>query len=48
LLAEQAERFLLVERAIVFAEEIGLAGQPVTAHVNRARVRAVRWEAPGL
>ena len=48
LLAEQAERFLLVERAIVFAEETGLAGQPVTAHVNRARVRAVRWEAPGL
>ena len=48
LLAEQAERFLLVERAIVFAEETGLAGQPVTAYVNRARVRAVRWEAPGL
>ena len=48
LLAEQAERFLLVERAIVFAEETGLAGQPVTAHVNRARVRAVRWEATGL
>jgi hypothetical protein len=45
LLAEQAEPFLLVNRATVLAGETTIVGRPVDAHVNRARVRAVRWEA---
>ncbi len=48
LLAEPAEPFLLVTCATVLAGEVPIVGEPVDAHVNRARVRAVRWEATGL
>ena len=48
LLAEQAEPFLLVTRATVLAGESPIVGRPVDAHVNRARVRAVRWEGTDL
>jgi hypothetical protein len=48
LLAEPAEPFMLVTCATILAGEAAIVGEPVDAHVNRARVRAVRWEATGL
>jgi hypothetical protein len=47
LLAEPGDRFLLLQRANILVSGTSITTEPVDVHVNRARVRAVRREAPG-